>query len=218
MKRTIVVILIIGAIAIGAALYLRTLPQFSGQENKTPVAQKESKNNSKSTSNTLKILLATKTPQKCTYSVESAATSGTVYVSNGKVRGDYATTVEGKPMSGHVIVSGGYSYVWSDGNTQGFKMAMNLNEVASISGDIENRASSQMPDLNQKVDYNCSAWAADEKLFAPPSDVTFSSFAAPSLPTANTPSSSNNESACAVCDNIPDAQAKEACKTQLKCD
>ena len=58
--------------------------------------------------------------QKCTFSDSTNNSSGTVYVSGGKMRGDFQSSNNGKTNSSHMINDGTYVYIWTDGQTNGY--------------------------------------------------------------------------------------------------
>ena len=118
----------------------------------------------------LKDLLAAGIPQKCTFKDLSndVDMEGTSYVANGKVRGDFKSSVNGETSSGHSIFDGKTSYVWMDGTSTGFKMEIDPAVTATPES-----SSQQGVDLNKTIDYNCSAWIPDQSLFNPPENNYF---------------------------------------------
>lgn len=150
------VIIIIAAVAYflmrgdGASTSLTTLePSGSGEQ-------------------TLAELLAAGTAQTCTFT--QADGEGTVYVANGKMRGDFTSVADGKTMTSHMISDGTTAYTWVDGMPTGFKMMMNSAQAAG-----------QQPgtvDINQRLGYNCSSWSADASVFTPPAGMQFNDLAA----------------------------------------
>lgn len=117
---------------------------------------------------TLAELLALGTSQTCTFT--QADGEGTVYVANGKMRGDFTSLTDGKTMVSHMISDGATAYTWVDGMPTGFKIAMNAAQAAG-----------QQPgtvDVNQKFAYTCSPWNADTNAFTPPAGMQFNDLAA----------------------------------------
>lgn len=104
----------------------------------------------------------------CTVTMDTNGSSseGTVYISDGKVRGDFTSSVNGQSMTAHMIQADGYMYSWTDAVAQGVKVSLSQ---AQKSGTTQN----QGVDPNAQVDYDCSAWMADSGKFAVPSNVTF---------------------------------------------
>lgn len=123
----------------------------------------------------LKDLLASGGSQKCTFS--NSASSGTFYVGGGKSRGDFASTSAGQSVKGHMIMDGKTSYVWMDGQAQGFKTSVDANSSASTSGST----ASQSVDANKKMNYSCSPWSVDSSMFSLPASVKFMDMASMQL-------------------------------------
>lgn len=215
MNKKILIVLII-LILIGVGVYLFTKKPSQSIKQETVNSQDNTTNTeNKTTQGTLKSLLTAGKSQKCTYSknLESVSLSGTVYISNGKMRGDYVSGTEQMKVNGHMIVDGQYLYSWTDLSKQGTKMA--INQEAQTPATASENTSSQASDMNQAFEYVCQGWTEDASVFIVPSDITFSAL---TLPSANvSPSTGTNTSACAVCDNVPEGQARDTCKTQLNC-
>jgi hypothetical protein len=201
-------------VGVGAYLFTKKSPQSS--TNQAPVATQNKSDSEKQTiQGTLKSLLSRGKSQKCTYSnkIESASIGGTVYVSDGKMRGDFTTTTEKIKVNGHMIVYGKYFYTWNDLRKEGIKMAYDPNEQAPTSVPVN--TSNQAPDINKTFTYTCQGWVTDNAVFTPPSDITFSTFALPSIVAPS--GVETNTSACSACENLPEGAARDTCRTQLNC-
>ncbi len=162
---------------------------------------------------TLKSLVASGKSVKCSFSnsaTDSAKVSGTVYVSSGKMRGDFKTT-SNDSVSSHVIVDSQNSYIWTDMSKQGYKFAIANQQQTNAAG------RSQGPDMNQTVDYSCQDWSVDGSVFALPTDITFTSPIMPAASSTTGGGSTGVSAQCAVCDNIPAGSGRDACKAQLRC-
>lgn len=146
-------------------------PENSSQTNQQPDTTASSSPKS------LQDLLALGTTQKCSF--QDSTTSGTTYIANGKTRGDFSTTESGNVTSMHTIMDGKTSYTWIDGQTTGFKVAVNASSQ-STSG-----SPSQGVDASKKLDYNCSVWTTDNSMFDLPSGVQFTDLSSFKLPTGN---------------------------------
>ncbi|OGG49041.1 hypothetical protein A3G63_00635 [Candidatus Kaiserbacteria bacterium RIFCSPLOWO2_12_FULL_52_8] len=147
-------------IIVGAGAYY-----MLGRTAQAPVSQ--------GTESSLGALLAAGVAQKCTFSDEQSLSSGTVYIANGKVRGDFAADANGENMQVHMIGDGITMHTWVEGMSSGFRTMMNA------------RASSGSPaqsfDTNKQMNYNCSPWSTDNALFVLPSGVIFSETGIPAL-------------------------------------
>ena len=175
-------------------------------------AVKPTQSLTKSAESTLKDLIASKNPTQCTYSTDAGSTkiSGVVYVANGKVRGDFTTTAGKTVITGHMATDAKYVYTWTDGSKQGYKFATD-----TLTG-AKTDANTQKPDFNQKFKYSCSPWSLDSKMMQLPTDVTFTTFSMPVLPSGATGGTVSNQTMCAACSGLT-GEAKTACLTQLKC-
>lgn len=109
-------------------------------------------------------------PSQCTVTVDENgnAASGTVYVANGKLSGDFATTVNGQEMHAYMINDGSNIYSWTDQSPQGVEMPVST-------GDMGTSTPSQMVGNTTPAQYSCTPWAEDDSAFTPPSSVTFMS-------------------------------------------
>ena len=129
-------------------------------------------------SKSLKDLLASGVAQKCTYTttMDTGSTEGTTYISGGKIRGDFSTTVSGKTTQSHMISDSKTSYVWTEGEKTGFKTTISeadTSEANSNDTPSNYSGSTTGADLSQKADYKCAAWVVDGSVFTPPATVKF---------------------------------------------
>ncbi len=95
--------------------------------------------------------------------------SGTMYVSDGRVSGEFNVIAEGKTIQTHFASINVYSYEWMEGSKTGFKVKVS----ATTDSTGANVNGSYGWNANQIGDYNCTAWTIDESKFALPADVTF---------------------------------------------
>lgn len=168
--------------------------------------------------------------EKCTFTDKATNGSGAVYVSSGKMRGDFQSVVEGKTNQTHMINDGKFIYMWTDGQKTGYKMSLELvkKEAAQVtispqnnSGSSGERPPSQVANMNRQADYSCGSWSADESKFAVPSDITFTDYSAmmqgviTGMPKQNT--IQGNSAACAQCNQVPAGAARNQCLAALKC-
>ena len=165
---------------------------------------------------TLKELMAGGS-QTCTYSAttDNGLTNGTVYVSGGKVRGDFTiTTGEDATYQGSMIVDSDYMYTWSDMMPTGMKIAI----TDEMKNTDPNANKTSGIDLDEKVDYRCQPWVADQSKFVPPVTMTFTEFKLPPKTLSATGSAApSNANLCSACANL-DGEQKTACRTALKCE
>jgi hypothetical protein len=173
----------IGAIIVAAlVIYLIVMAKGkSGNGNNTDSANVNSSQSANSSGSagananvqannesSLKQLLAAGVSQKCTFSDNGS--QGTFYVSSGKSRGDFSSTVAGKATTTHMISDGKTSYVWVDGQPQGFKMSF---DAASQQQANASASAPKGVDVNKTLDYHCEAWSADSSMFSMPANIQF---------------------------------------------
>ncbi|MBY0110688.1 hypothetical protein K2Y00_01650 [Patescibacteria group bacterium] len=101
----------------------------------------------------------------------ASESAGTVYISEGKMRGDFATKVSGMTINSYMISREGYVYTWSDMMPQGMKMKV------ATDGSTETTTQGAM-DASAAVDYHCAPWSVDGSKFIVPSTVTFTELSA----------------------------------------
>lgn len=125
---------------------------------------------------TVQELIARGENATCTFAFDGgdSNTSGTVYVGNGSLRGDYQTVAGGQTFVSHVIVKDNTASIWVDGMNEGF--------TSDVVGQVQTGGGSAAPDINSKLDYTCTSWVVDASKFTLPSDVTFRSAASIPMP------------------------------------
>jgi hypothetical protein len=149
----------------------------------------------------LKELLASTTPQQCAFK-DSGENQGTTYIAEGKVRGDFTTTIGQEVSISHMILLDKMAYLWMENQKSGYKMPFDVQAEGSLS------AQSSV-DLDKKLDYSCSEWKADTSKFTLPAGITFGDIGK-ILP-------ATHEEQCAACEKAVPESAKNECKTILKC-
>lgn len=144
------------------------------------------------------------------YDMDQNKTSGKVYVSGGKMSGDFSiTTADGKTMDTHMIQDETYIYSWSSIAPQGTKMKI---EAADASPTAAPSGQPASLNVDQQVKYKCSPWSVDSSKFTPPSNVQFMDISAVTkTPAVQTQPQSGGNSSSSYCDQLTDPQAKAAC-------
>lgn len=99
-------------------------------------------------------------------------TSGTVYVSNGKIKGDYTTIAEGKTMKTSFIMRDGYSYMWGD-MMMGSGFKVKIPDVTAATNTNLDTSGTYTWNAEQIGDYDCQPWVASEAMFSLPAKVVF---------------------------------------------
>jgi hypothetical protein len=166
-KALIYGVVAVAIVILGAGAWMVVGKGGSSMSTTTPNGTQDTATQTKNT--TLKNLIGMSGSQKCTFSKVSAQmnSSGTVYVANGQMRGDFTTSAAGKTTESHMIVKDNMSYMWTSASPQGFKMSF---DAVATQSDANPEPSL---DPNADVEYTCSAWSADASLFAEPANVTF---------------------------------------------
>lgn len=164
----------------------------------------------------LKDLFLKGVSQTCSFSLddETYKSSGTVYVANGKMRGDFMYQVDETKQESHMLVMNETSYIWQDGQDKGYQVAFDETEP-----DVEtSEASKQSVDVNEKVDYNCKPGIIGAVNFELPSGVEFMSVNEMMQDAKDKmmEGTSDLSSQCAVCDSLT-GESKTQCLTALKC-
>ena len=202
--------LILGAVVvivlIIAALGFFIFSKSSKNAQVTP-ATSESEQIQGSSKGSIMSLLSGGKSVTCKMSYPDGGTSGTIYVADKKVRGDFTAEADGKQMESHMIQDGDFGYFWS-GN-QGTKMKTSDSAQASPAPNAQTSA----PDLNKDVDMDCSSWSVDASKFELPADVKFTDLTEMMMQIQKTPApgGATNNSQSSYCDQITDPQAKAAC-------
>jgi hypothetical protein len=170
--------------------------------------------------------------QKCTFSDKSNNSSGTLYIGDSKMRGDFQSNDSGTTTSTHMINDGKYVYVWVDGQKDGYKMSTSIvkKEAAQVTiGPDNNTPSVAQPstgpvNMNQQADYSCGSWSVDTSMFTLPQGVTFTDYS--SMLQGVTPgammrsqglTNEQKQSMCAQCNQVPAGAMRNQCLAQLKC-
>ncbi len=212
-KNLYIVVGLVILVLIGGGAYMMMNKNTSSSPSGTVSEQKPVAG---STVKSLKDLLTSGVSQKCTFKDknENIDMDGVTYVTAGKMRTDFNTTVNGKMMTTHMIVEGKTSYIWTENQNTGFKMSFDP-QTTETKSNVTQQGS---VDINKMIDYNCSSWRGDNTIFAPPASVKFtdySSMMGPSSGVKITPEQVVNPG-CSACDSL-EGDSKTQCRTALKC-
>ena len=153
-------------------------------------------------------LLKAGTTQKCTFNMKAneVATSGTTYIADSKMKGDFTITMtDGKNIDSHMIMDGGYLYTWTSQAPQGVKIKIDTADATKLQEDFNK--SMNLKDFQDTYDFKCGDWVVGSDTFSIPTDIKFMD-----LSTLNV-----NGGLCSACDYITDATAKAECKSKLGC-
>lgn len=168
----------------------------------------------------LKGLLASGRPQRCTFNRadDTSNVEGVAYIAGGKVRGDFTITTSGKAMNSHMVLDGQTMHTWTDDPPMGFKM--------TVSSDAPTTQGQQRApiDQDQLLDYRCEGWSVDGSKFQLPPGIQFNDFGTVTAPPPTASGSSASASGsvntkamqCSACDQVPEA-ARAQCRAALQC-
>ncbi len=205
------IVVVVAAIAVIGFVLTQAKPASNNMaSDKVENALEGSNGDGKSS---LRELMALANNQRCTFSDTETGSSGEIFVSGGKVRGDFEVTAEGQTISSHMISDTENLYMWTDGLDTGLKMSI------IEAGEPEDNMSgeTQSVDLNQKVDYECTGWNVDNSKFDLP-DIEFNDFSAMFNMNMeeSTESGSGDTNTCGICDSLPE-ESQAQCRSALGC-
>jgi len=195
MNKGIIGALVAVVVVVGGGYYLWSQGGMPGKETDPTTSFRE--------------LAASQSPQECTFTAPNGGV-GTLFVSGGKIRGDFTGSLGGGTTTGHIIMRDNMSYIWAEGMTQGFK-----NSFAEATSTGESPAAG--PD--DRVTTDCKSWTADESKFELPQSVTFNTVSSMQIRAgaSEAGSSAGVNATCSQCDMIPNDEAKKQCRAALNC-
>jgi hypothetical protein len=157
---------------VGAVVVLAIIAGVGFYTNKSGTPSGASPIGGSQSPTSMKELLAKGGSQKCTFSnnIDGLESSGVVYMASGRMRTDFvAKMANGETTDSHMLLDGENTYLWGNQMPQGIKM--NINMMTTQAG-AQAQANGSV-DLDQKMNYNCDNWSADQGQFNLPSGVTF---------------------------------------------
>ncbi|HVM59003.1 MAG TPA: hypothetical protein VMT80_01600 [Candidatus Paceibacterota bacterium] len=174
-NTTLVGLAVVALIAVGGAVYF--LPSASPSAGTQETAAVGNANQSGAYTGSVSDLMGRQGSWKCTMNTntDQAVSSGVIYSSSGKVRGDFTTNVSGYgSMESHMIADGTDVYTWSPMMPMGIKVPMTASASAQSSAGASGSASFS---AGTAYSYDCEPWTADASVFAVPTDVSFRTLA-----------------------------------------
>lgn len=159
MNKNMIIGAVVAVAVVGAGAYLLTgKGGQGGAESVTPP---------QATTSSLKELIASGVAQKCVFTDEQVPSSGTVYIGNGKIRGDFYATANGEQKHIQMITDGTTMHTWFDGMTTGFKLSVAVPSAAGTPAPAQNI------DLDKTLEYSCLPWTVEDSVFALPTAINF---------------------------------------------
>lgn len=214
-----VVLAVIAVVVIAGGAFLLTHRRSNNQADVSSTSTTNGSNSSDSTNNsevsgTIQSLFASGGSKMCTYKSNPGAeyeSSGVVYVANGKIRTDYTGKgANGEVQSGHLISDGTTGYMWNDQANSGIKMPFAQYNTASNTA-----PNGHSTDYENKYDFHCQGWLADNSKFEVPTGVQFSEM--PAMPSSTNGTSEVDQQRAirqAVCNNMPEPD-KSQCLSSI---
>lgn len=208
MNRTV---LTMGAIILIVLLGLGIYWNVSKREaNPQPTAEEQGGEQVAVQSQTLEEFIQQSNNQQCNFVDMESETTGTIYVSNGQLRGDFTTNSDGiqvtDEVSAHVIANSQDVYFWMDGVEEGYKTS--FESVSEVSEDLP---LSDIVNPESSAEYECSPWTADSSMFELP-DIEFNDL----TELIENVGGEGNALQCAACDSLS-GEAQTQCKAALSC-
>lgn len=211
-----VVAILLLILGIGGYFFVAAKNQTSTKTTTQTPEPTASENNT--ISGNIESLLSSGQNSQCTFSTDTSGTvsTGTVFVSQNKMRGDFSSSVSGKQTTSHMIRDGEWVYTWTDGTNQGVKMKITADLEKKAKEIASSNSATGTFDVNQNVDYSCKSWSTDTSKFQVPTNVTFVDLSA-QMENINKMTDTVGDSKCKACDFIQDNAAKAECKKSLNC-
>jgi len=205
------IVVVVVLVLLGLGLVMMSSPKKSA-ENKgadnTNVAATAPTASVTTQNKSLKELMTLGIAQKCTIAnkVNGGSNTISIYLDNGKIRGDIVSVTPEKTINSHMIVQGSTTYMWMEDQKTGFKMTFDPEKAAANPPPQNNGVN---PD--ERLAYNCSPWSADASVFNLPTGVEFSDFSKMAVPPVG------GTDKCAAC-NYLSGDPKVQCLKALNCD
>jgi hypothetical protein len=137
------------------------------------------------------------------------AQEGSVYISAGKMRGDFEVTENGETYDGHMVQDGEWVYSWGGpmGEVQGIKMR------AGASG---GPAGPEGFDASEEMSMDCMEWQPDASKFETPSEVQFMDMTGMGAGPGQMPGDLASMQ-CQACDQAPEGSERDMCRQMMGC-
>lgn len=200
--------IIIAIVVIAGGAYLFTQKDKTSEVASNTDTTQQAETTGAETASIKSLIDSGKTKQ-CTFTTvaEGSESKGTIYVADGKMRGDFNVVTKDVAVMSHTIFDGTTSFIWTDNAGDGIKMKVDPSEI----GNSQN----QSVDVNKDFEFDCDSWNADSGKFVPPANVKFNEM--PTVPaSATTPNSADTKAMQqAICNNLPEP-SKSQCLAGIK--
>lgn len=106
-----------------------------------------------------------------------AATEGTLFTSQNRMRGDFLLPEMGADAVSSMILKNGDLYSWTEISGKKNGMKITLTELSAIAKDSNAPKANEIVPLDASVTYQCKPWLiVDGSIFEPPTDVIFTNY------------------------------------------
>jgi len=208
----VVVLVILLLLGLGAGFWFMTKKSPSNKNSVTsvPTGSVVQEVPTTSPSRSLRDLLTAGVAQKCTFTAgEDDSNTGIMYISNGKIRGEYSTKIEGETQNLSMIVDGNTTYLWGGETEAGYKMTIDPSTTIKPE---EKPSGLSFVDPDQNLNYNCTPWIVDASQFTLPSNIKFSDLSSMMKPATT----GGVVDKCAACSFLT-GDEKTQCLSALDC-
>ena len=211
-------------IVVGAVIFVKPFQQSS--QPREQISTETSPQNKKSSDidsikGTMEDLFARNVPMECTFTQanEGMKTTGTVYLSGGRMLGEFQTTqANEQPIDSFIIQDGEHVYTWTSGQSKGIKIKPE-NQKNIVEENTENlKSEPKTPDLEgQDIDYVCKPWLPNNSFFTPPDYIEFTDLNQ-QIEQIEEAVDQVETVSCDVCDQLPAGEAQDQCRQSLGCE
>jgi uncharacterized protein YodC (DUF2158 family) len=103
----------------------------------------------------------------------SQKTTGTVFLNDGKIRGDFDISVQGMNLKASLIVKDDFNYAWTSMSPVGRKVKIDTETEVKDANNVVDHVGSYAWNDELIGDYNCESWSVDNSVFELPAGVQF---------------------------------------------
>ena len=160
---------------------------------------------------------------KCVYKDTTQGSQGeaVMYISGNKVKTEVEVKTDtGDTIKSYMVMDNDWMYMWNSFTANGTKM--NVKKMPKQENAQNNQG---MADLSKRMSYKCSAWPPDNSKFVLPNNIVFNditdmmaNLGGDLQSPGSSPDASDTKNMCGMCDMIPDAKAKQECRTSMGCE
>jgi hypothetical protein len=206
------------------ALSTQSQEQTPAQEQAQNLAQNQNQTNNQtnetvnpSGSYSINELFSMNRPMKCTWK-ESVAEGDVTNIILIHGKQFYQDVTMGDIGHSFTIFNGEYLYIWNDFNDMASKMK-NTGATTGIKPEQEKAKSNA--GLDQKKDFVCEGWVADDSVFTPPSDKNFKDVTEEMNQAVQELNNGGLEKAkqqmCDLCKKAPTQELRDKCSADSQC-